>query len=123
MVITQTKKEYIESLHGKTFTIYEAFEIENFISENFMTDNLQIRWVNNKTKNSVIIGNNSVSKKTYRKQLSKKEKQKIIDMKTEKHSKNVIKSLMDGPILNVTKTVNRQPYFLKIKKLPKYEKL
>ena len=127
MVITETiKKTYIQNLSGKIFTLEEAFEIQKFIDENFITDtNVKINWIDNKTKKRVIIGyQHSVSNKLNKKFLTKKEKQKILDMKTEKRLKKIIKMLMEGPVLNISRTkISKPPYFIKINKLPQYEKI
>ncbi len=60
MSITETSDEFITRLsqQGKTYTTSEAVEVMKIV-DSLPTGNLQLNWVNSKTKKSVIIGYNN----------------------------------------------------------------
>ncbi len=93
MVIIESKLQFLNKHIGGLYSFDEACKLEQFLYENFPTDSNPINWTNIETGQRSIIGINPISK-NFKKILTKKEKQKFIDVKTSIQSKEAIKKMM-----------------------------
>ena len=80
--------DYLNNTRGRSYTLQEACELMEEMERNFTTG-CSINWFDSKTGNPVCIG--YTTKETGYINLTKKQKQKILDKKNELRSKENIK--------------------------------